>query len=113
MKRVHTWRADQEKSQKRNKRSMHDYRHLFVHLNIFAYNIVPSVAASSHRRFTSFKAWFESSLLQYKGYSITGSVRVVDDIKDHMPFNRPLHCTRFVGVPGRFSHLITIKWIVH
>lgn len=36
--------------------------------------------------------------MQYKGYSITGSVMVVDDIKDHMPFNRPLHCTRCAEV---------------
>ncbi|XP_019849960.1 PREDICTED: uncharacterized protein LOC109580845 [Amphimedon queenslandica] len=84
MKRSRTWKDPQQKKSKIGLSSY--FEHLFLLNNLVK---VPSIAASSYCRFTTFKNWLESSRFYLKDeMTIIGSVKVVDDITMHIPLNQ-------------------------
>ena len=98
IKRMHSWKdVHANKKLKAGKKPfVRTFEHLITLSFTFNLDKLSSIAASSYRRFSTFRTWLESSRFLYNDFSITGNVKVVDDLTLHVPLNRPSHCTRFV-----------------
>ena len=91
---MHSWKD--VRANKKSKTGKESFVHAFEHLNtlFFTFNLdkLSSIAASSYRKFSTFRTGLESSRFLYNDFSITGNVKVVD-LTLHVPLNRPSYCT--------------------
>ena len=121
---MHSWKD--VRANKKSKTGKESFVHAFEHLNtlFFTFNLdkLSSIAASSYQKFSTFRTGLESSRFLYNDFSITGNVKVADDLTLHVPLNHPSYCTRFVCLllyrwyisgGGKFREFRVLEKIIH